>query len=469
MKVGIYRIVGSELPPRDMPLTRARVTEFILEHEARELPERPARQHWIVNRILDHGARRTLQHALDRWDAHYSIVPIEVAAVKKATDDQAKLLAAIAINRVRNECIADGRNRGYDWTIVLDGDCMFTHGTFARFCEVAAKTSCQYLGLPSRRAIVFGDGTIQHVAELSEPMLAFRKDAPLRFDPNLPFGAGEKLQLCGQLGYSMEPGHVHEIVTPGQCENAGWVTHISLDPAAAKIEENGELRNNLRAAGLAGLLAHATAERPANAHTPFNLAFRDIPGFFDYQGPYSALAAAVPDSLPIVEVGSWLGRSASYLARDLQLYGKTNPLYCVDTWTGGTDPQLTKTVAMEGGPSAMLQLFLQYTAPHRPQIRPLMMDSVAAADLFEDESLIAVFLDAGHGYQDLVRELPAWYRKLMPGGLFFGHDYVPGHPTSRDGVVRAVDEFFADRALELRPASRVWKHVKPGGGVRIWG
>ena len=160
-----------------------------------------------------------------------------------------------------------------------------------------------------------------------------------------------------------------------------------------------------------------------------------------------------------MEVGSWLGKSAHYLARELQLRGKTNPLYCVDTCQG---PDLIADV------DDVFGQFLQNMRSLHGRVIPLRMDSVAAADQFADNSLMAVFIDADHSYDAVQRDLAAWYPKVCPGGLFFGHDYVPTHAVSRAGVVRAVDEFFADKALELRPQSRVWKHVKPGAGLRLW-
>jgi predicted O-methyltransferase YrrM len=209
-----------------------------------------------------------------------------------------------------------------------------------------------------------------------------------------------------------------------------------------------------------------TQPRPQNAYAEHNKLWESIPGFFDYQGPYSGLAADVPDSDPIVEIGSWLGKSAAYLARELQLRGKTNKVYCVDTWAG--DASLMKQVAELGGPDQVFAAFLRNMRTLAGRVLPIRMNSVSAAACFEDESVAAVFIDAEHTYAAVMAELTAWYPKLLPGGLIFGHDYVPLHPVSRINVVAAVDEFFQGKNLELRPMSRVWKHVKPGQGPRIW-
>jgi hypothetical protein len=297
-------------------------------------------------------------------------------------------------------------------------------------------------------------------------MLAFRRGTRHRFDPNLAFGQGDKLRLLFELGYSAEPGRHAQLQRTGSCETAGWVEHISLDPALVAVEKDGPLRNRLREQGLSDLIAAATADRPANTYATFNTAWRKIPGHFDFQGPYSALAADVPDGEPIVEVGCWQGRSISYLASELQLRGKTNLVYAVDTWEGSAEQK--PDVDRLGGCETLFQTFLTNLVSHRGRVVPLRTESAAASRYFPDESLGAVFLDADHTYEAVSKDLRAWYPKLRPGGLLFGHDYVPPHARSLNGVVRAVDEFFAGQSLEIRPMSRVWKHVKPGQGTRIW-
>ena len=264
----------------------------------------------------------------------------------------------------------------------------------------------------------------------------------------------------------MVPGTHATIATPGVCENAGTVLHLCCDAAAERIETEGPLRNSLREEGLTRLLDHALAPRPANAYAPFNQEWKEIPGFFDFLGPYSSMAADIPDGQPIGEVGCWLGKSLHYLARELQLRGKTNQIYAIDTWSG--DDTLAEHVAKLGGPDKLYQMFLQNMRQFAGRVLPIRMPSVEAAALFPDEFFGALFLDANHSYEAVRADLEAWYPKVRHGGLIFGHDYIPTHLRSLGGVVRAVDEFFADDSIECRPASRVWKHVRTSEEPRIW-
>jgi hypothetical protein len=45
-------------------------------------------------------------------------------------------------------------------------------------------------------------------------------------------------------------------------------------------------------------------------------------------------------------------------------------------------------------------------------------------DLFEDESLDFVFIDANHAYDFVKEDIELWFPKLKKGGIFSGHDYM---------------------------------------------
>lgn len=84
-----------------------------------------------------------------------------------------------------------------------------------------------------------------------------------------------------------------------------------------------------------------------------------------------------------------------------------------------------------------------------PNVRILRKDSVEAAGDFPDESLDWVFLDAGHTYKQVVKDLKAWFPKVRKGGMFSGHDYFDSVDNyyAEFGVKSAVDEFFASLGM----------------------
>jgi len=50
--------------------------------------------------------------------------------------------------------------------------------------------------------------------------------------------------------------------------------------------------------------------------------------------------------------------------------------------------------------------------------------SEIASDMFQDESLDFIFIDANHAYDFVVEDINLWFPKLKKGGMFSGHDYI---------------------------------------------
>jgi len=97
------------------------------------------------------------------------------------------------------------------------------------------------------------------------------------------------------------------------------------------------------------------------------------------------------------------------------------------------------------------------------------MDSLHAAVMFDDNDIGLLFLDAGHGYDDVLADLTAWVPKLMHGGVLMVHDYLlpKDHPEDGfPGVAKAVDEVCGgwERIMVDVPAGAEWSSwigIKP--------
>lgn len=77
-----------------------------------------------------------------------------------------------------------------------------------------------------------------------------------------------------------------------------------------------------------------------------------------------------------------------------------------------------------------------------PQITTIQNWSIEAATDFTDDPVDMIFIDAGHTYEDVVLDIPAWLPHCNK--VISGHDY---NPARFPGVCRAVDEHFPDRGL----------------------
>lgn len=80
--------------------------------------------------------------------------------------------------------------------------------------------------------------------------------------------------------------------------------------------------------------------------------------------------------------------------------------------------------------------------------------TVKAAELFEDESLDLIYIDANHTYEGAKADIEAWYTKVKKGGFVTGDDYWDRMSPKRHvrfGVVRAVNEFAEKNGLTVHP------------------
>ena len=141
-----------------------------------------------------------------------------------------------------------------------------------------------------------------------------------------------------------------------------------------------------------------------------------------------------------VEVGTWRGRSAAYMAVEIARSGKMIDFYCVDTWKGSLDEELhQKDPAVIQG--RLYEEFLENMKPVVGYFNPIKMPSIEAAKLFVDHSLDFVFIDAQHDYDSVYNDITSWLPKIRYGGTIAGHDYCNG---AFNGVSRAVNSIFSN-------------------------
>lgn len=160
--------------------------------------------------------------------------------------------------------------------------------------------------------------------------------------------------------------------------------------------------------------------------------FNNIEGWFSSGdcGAYLFLINHTPENGLIIEVGSWLGKSSSFLVDNKK---STQKVICVDTWKGSAN-ELTTTHRL-ATQTDIFEIFKLNMGDR--DYSALRLPSVEAAKSFKDESLDVVFIDAEHTYEAVRDDINAWYPKVKLGGYIAGHDYTP-----KCGVPKAVNEKF---------------------------
>ena len=60
------------------------------------------------------------------------------------------------------------------------------------------------------------------------------------------------------------------------------------------------------------------------------------------------------------------------------------------------------------------------------------------AQHYDDKSLDFVFIDAGHDYTSVKKDIDAWLPKVKSGGILAGHDFM----NEYSGIIQAVIDTF---------------------------
>jgi SAM-dependent methyltransferase len=171
--------------------------------------------------------------------------------------------------------------------------------------------------------------------------------------------------------------------------------------------------------------------------------------WFSFPNLYKKMVDSFSDGSHFVEVGSWKGRSSSFMAVEILNSGKNIKFDCVDTWEGSIEHQEYDVITDK----KLFDVFKENIKPVNHIINPIQKSSLEAVNLYEDESLDFVFIDASHEYEDVRNDILAWLPKVKEGGFFGGHDYSPLWP----GVVSAVNEVFSESELVLEEHCWLYK------------
>ena len=130
-----------------------------------------------------------------------------------------------------------------------------------------------------------------------------------------------------------------------------------------------------------------------------------------------------------VEVGSYLGASASFLAAGLSKK-KGTKLICVDTW---------RNDAMTEGTRDTFKEFHNNTSSYESMIFTKQGHSGEVANLFT-EKIDLLFIDGDHSYAGCRSDVLAWLPKLKNNGIVIMHDY-----KYSPGVKKVVEELIEPR------------------------
>lgn len=170
--------------------------------------------------------------------------------------------------------------------------------------------------------------------------------------------------------------------------------------------------------------------------------YLNVPGWFNCPNLYLEAIQRYDDA-HFVEVGSWKGRSASFMAENIKASGKSIRFDCVDTWLG-TVNESHHMLDPDVVAGKLLEVFHKNLSPFVGYYNAVQAESLKAAQKYDDQSLDFVYIDASHLYADVKNDIEAWLPKVKKGGIISGDDYNSAE------VARAVREMLPQHVKHNR-------------------
>jgi glycosyltransferase involved in cell wall biosynthesis len=165
-----------------------------------------------------------------------------------------------------------------------------------------------------------------------------------------------------------------------------------------------------------------------------------------------------------VEIGTFKGEFAKIILDEWS--GK---LYMVDVWRSLSEEEYEDSSNQKNHSDAYSDV-MENIKGYEDRAFMLRMDSKQGSELFDNETLDFVYIDANHKYQFVKEDIEYWYPKVRKGGLFMGHDYIKNLYKEGDkdlpmmmwndkdttpryaglfGVTPAVNEFIQEYGYDL--------------------
>jgi MMP 1-O-methyltransferase len=154
-----------------------------------------------------------------------------------------------------------------------------------------------------------------------------------------------------------------------------------------------------------------------------------------------------------VEIGSYRGKSASYIASAMP---KGSHLYCVDPWQDSESVR-EKQYRTERNFSLFVENINACGLAEK--ITPVRDFSYNAAKEW-GKPISFLYIDGGHDYDEVVRDIEGFVPHVIPGGVVLFDDYSPAFA----GVQKAFDERFEKFCLHEVPSY----DSKDKYGIRRW-
>jgi Methyltransferase domain len=180
-----------------------------------------------------------------------------------------------------------------------------------------------------------------------------------------------------------------------------------------------------------------------------------VPGSFNFREIYDSAIQEAGQGAAIVEIGSWYGRSAAYMAVEIANSGKQMDFYCVDMWTESSNRySIAEQVATEVGSTFPRFRENMQRGGVWYLIKTLNHPPAHAASLFAQESVDFIMIDGADSYANVRDLIRAWLPKLKPNGVIAGDD------ADFPGILVGVQETIPFSEVKITNHGANWWYRK---------
>jgi len=185
-----------------------------------------------------------------------------------------------------------------------------------------------------------------------------------------------------------------------------------------------------------------------------------IPGWFNMHEAYDQLLENCPDGSEILEIGSFMGRSTSYLATNIINSGKRVHVYALDTFEGSSEHA---NLDIGGGFYKTFkencEAFIEGGIVTPVKSRS---DDINTLKRWGDGHFHGIIVDGAHEYDAVKDDILNWWPKLADGGSMIGDD------MSLVSIQQAVQDTFGKQlcpqssSIEYIQGHEQWFSVSKG-------
>ena len=145
----------------------------------------------------------------------------------------------------------------------------------------------------------------------------------------------------------------------------------------------------------------------------------------------------------VVEIGSWQGRSSTFLARAVK-ESKNGNFYAIDHFGGNVGKESFYKV--DGTLNGLKDNFNHNISKFglSDVVHLLDMRNTEAAKQLEENTIRFLFIDGDHTKEGVRRDIELFFPRLIKGSIVVFDDYFEGFP----GLVEAVDELLAQYTFD---------------------